>query len=81
VCVFAYLGIGIKADAAGIRHLSTVPEHSGTGLGPLIPVPDWFRHLHYFSILLVVDRSTYNLHVHRRLVVVVLNLLCDVDKL
>ncbi len=31
-----------------IRHLSPVPEHAGTGLCPLIPVPGWFRRLHFF---------------------------------
>ncbi len=32
------LSIGIEADAAGVRHLSPIPKHSGTGLG-LLPVP------------------------------------------
>jgi hypothetical protein len=32
----------------GILYLSLVLEHSGTGLGPLIPVPDWFRHQNFF---------------------------------
>ncbi len=34
---------------SGILYLSPVPEHSGTGLDPLIPVPDWFRHRHFCS--------------------------------
>jgi hypothetical protein len=29
-----------------IHHLIPVLEHSGTGIGLLIPVPDWFRHQH-----------------------------------
>jgi hypothetical protein len=31
---------------AGILYLSPEPEYPGTGLGPLIPVPNWFRHCH-----------------------------------
>jgi hypothetical protein len=44
--------IGTEDEAAdvgmhsGIRNHSLVPEHSCTGLGPLISVPDWFRHRH-----------------------------------
>ncbi len=34
---------------SGTRYFSPVPEHSGTGLGPLIPVLDWFRHRHFCS--------------------------------
>jgi hypothetical protein len=34
---------------SGIRHLSSVPDQSGTGLGLLIPVVDWFRQ-HPFSM-------------------------------
>ncbi len=34
---------------SGILYLSPVPEHSGTGLGPFIPVPDWFQHQHFGS--------------------------------
>ncbi len=30
----------------GIHHLILVLENSGTGMGLLIPVPDWFRHQH-----------------------------------
>ncbi len=30
--------------------LSPVPEHSGTGLGLLIPVPNWFRHRRFLFI-------------------------------
>jgi hypothetical protein len=33
---------------SGILYFSPVPEHSGTGLGPLIPVPDWFWHRNFF---------------------------------
>jgi hypothetical protein len=33
---------------SGVQYLSPVPEHSGTGLGPSNPVPDWFRHHHFF---------------------------------
>ncbi len=29
------------------RYLSPLPKHSGTGLGPLIPVPDWVHLLRY----------------------------------
>ena len=29
---------------SGIMYLSPVQKHSGTGLYPLIPVPNWFRH-------------------------------------
>lgn len=29
--------------ALAFQHLSPVPEHYGTGLGPLITVPDWYR--------------------------------------
>ncbi len=34
---------------SGILYLSPVPEHFGTGLSPLIPVPNWFRHRHFCS--------------------------------
>jgi hypothetical protein len=52
------LGIGIKADAAGIgiRHLNLVPEHSDTSLDPLIPVLERFRHRHSFSFRYRTDR-------------------------
>jgi hypothetical protein len=40
-------GIGIDPEAAGIRHLSSVPERPDTELGPLILVPHWFRHRHF----------------------------------
>ncbi len=33
---------------SGILYLSLVPEHSGTKMGPLNLVPDWFRHQHSF---------------------------------
>ncbi len=32
---------------SGILYLIPVPEHSGTGLGPLTPVPDWVPLLRY----------------------------------
>jgi hypothetical protein len=32
---------------SGILYLSPVPEHSGTGLGPLISEPNWFRHRNF----------------------------------
>ncbi len=49
VCTYVHqghrLGTGIKANSAGIgtgipRHLSPVPEHSGTGLGLITLVPN-----------------------------------------
>jgi len=49
--LLSYLYIGIKADAAGIGIpesdiiVSLVLEQSGTGQGPLIQLPDWFRHV------------------------------------
>jgi hypothetical protein len=62
------------ASAFRILYLSPVPENSGTGMGPLIPVPDWFRIVffvhsgtrltgcHTASILALI--KTYTLHVH-----------------
>jgi hypothetical protein len=41
-------GIGIPAFSISVRY-GTVPEHSGSGLGFLIPVPGWFQHLHSCS--------------------------------
>jgi hypothetical protein len=37
--------------ASAFRHLyhSLLAEHSGTWLGPLITLPDWFRHRHFCS--------------------------------
>jgi hypothetical protein len=37
--------------ALAFRHLyhSLLAEHSGTWLGPLITLPDWFRHRHFCS--------------------------------
>ncbi len=37
------------ASAFRIWLLSPVAEHSGTGLGTLIPVPDWLRDLYSYS--------------------------------
>ncbi len=37
------------ASYSGMRSLSPVPEHSGTGLDPLISIPDWFRIWHFCS--------------------------------
>ena len=49
-----YLGIGIEAmpPASVFRHpvSQSGTGNSGTGLGPLFPVPDWFRHQHFWSI-------------------------------
>ncbi len=40
----------IKYDSTDkFWHLSPDLEHSGTGLGPIILVPDWFRHRHFCS--------------------------------
>ncbi len=55
ICV-CFCIAGHRHRHSGIQHLSPVPEHSGTGLGPLVPVQDWFRHLHYFSFLDQTDR-------------------------
>jgi hypothetical protein len=59
----------------GILNLNTVPEHSGTGLDPLIPVPDWFWHQHFSSFRYRTDwlqdsptfrhlKKGFALHVH-----------------
>jgi hypothetical protein len=42
---------------SGIRNLSPVQEHSGTGLVPLIPIPDWLRHRHFLSDTLHAGQS------------------------
>jgi hypothetical protein len=48
IAFYPLLGTGIEENSAGvgIRHLIRHPvlEHSGTGLGQLFPVLDWFRH-------------------------------------
>jgi hypothetical protein len=36
-------------SASAFRHLSPLPEHSGAGLGPLLPVSNWFQHRHLCS--------------------------------
>ncbi len=58
----------------GILYLSPVPDHSGTGLGPLIPVPDWFRHRNFCSFRYrtdwMPDSPTFR-HLKKLLVVVV----------
>ena len=37
-----------KSQSGAAREQSgAAREHSGTELDPLIPVPDWFRHLHF----------------------------------
>ncbi len=72
---------GIRS-IAGHRHrhscflyLSPVLEHSGTELGPFIPVPDWFRNQHFCSYRYGTDwmpdsltfphfKKRYALHVH-----------------
>jgi hypothetical protein len=86
VCALAAkLGIGIEVDTTStgipaycisVRYRSIpVPKHSGTGLGPLIPVPDWFRHRHFCSFWYRTDwmpdspkfrhlKKRYRLHVH-----------------
>jgi hypothetical protein len=40
---------------SGIWHLSPVPEHSGTGLDTLIPVPDCSRYRHFNSFRYLTD--------------------------
>jgi hypothetical protein len=60
---------------SGILYLSPVPQHFGTGLGPLIPVPNWSQHRHFSSFRYRTDRMQdnptfrnlkkgYTLHVH-----------------
>jgi hypothetical protein len=44
-----------SASRSGILYLSPVPEHSCTGLGPLIPVADWFRHRNFCSFRYQTD--------------------------
>jgi hypothetical protein len=39
-----------------ILYLSPVPEHSGTGLGPLIPVTYWLWHRNFCSFRYRTDR-------------------------
>ncbi len=65
---------GHRHQHAGIRFLSLVPEHSSTGMGPLIPVLDWLWHRHFCSIRYWTDwmpdspafwhKKMYILHVH-----------------
>jgi len=46
------LGISIEVEAAGVgipASCISVRYRSGTGLGPLIPLLDWFWHLHLCS--------------------------------
>jgi len=43
------MGNGIEPEAAGIRHLSSVPERPDTELGSLIPGPHWFQHRIFVS--------------------------------
>ncbi len=44
--------------ASAFRHPVSQPgpEHSGTGLGPLFSVPDWFQHRHFCSFRYLTDR-------------------------
>ncbi len=42
-CVAGHRHQGWCRRHSGIRYLIPVPEHSGTGLSPLVPLPDWFR--------------------------------------
>jgi hypothetical protein len=56
-----FLDLGQKSSEFGHRHysiqyLSPVPEHSGMGLGPLIPVQDWLWHSHYCSFRYRTDQ-------------------------
>jgi hypothetical protein len=44
---------------SGTQHLSPVPEHSGTGLTSLIPVPG-FRHWHFKAFWHRTDMIPYN---------------------
>jgi hypothetical protein len=39
-----------------ILHISPILEHSGTGLGPLIPMPDCSQHWHFKSFRYRTDR-------------------------
>ncbi len=45
---------------SGILHLSPVPEHSVTGLGPLISVKDCPRHRHFNSFRNQTDLMPYS---------------------
>jgi hypothetical protein len=43
----------------GILYLSPVPDYSGSGLGPLIPVSDWFRHPHFCSFRYRTEKGVH----------------------
>jgi hypothetical protein len=45
---------------SGIQHFSPVPEHSGSGLGPLIPVSDCSLHQHLNPFQYRTDRMPYS---------------------
>ncbi len=47
---------GASVFCSGIMYLCPVPDHSGTRLGLLIPVPNWFRHLYFFTFQNRIDR-------------------------
>jgi hypothetical protein len=50
---------GHRHRHSGIRHLSPVSEHSGTGLLPLILVLDWlqYRFLFFYSVIIQYGRA------------------------
>ena len=52
-----YIFIKVNSEISKSANLSPVPEHSCTKLGPLIPVLDWFLHLHSFSWQYRTDRT------------------------
>jgi hypothetical protein len=59
---------------SGILYISPIPEHSGTGLDPLIPVPDWFHPQNFCSFRYRTDWMPGSLtfrHLKKLLVVVV----------
>ncbi len=54
-CVFSLFSMKYKGSRLlnyvkhfSIRHLNLVPDHSITGLGSIIPVPEWLQHRHFF---------------------------------
>jgi hypothetical protein len=44
-------------------YLSPVPEHSGSGLGPLIPIPDCFWHRNFVQSDILKFKKGYTLHI------------------
>jgi hypothetical protein len=39
----------VSQSGTGVFRYRIGSSYSGTGLGPLIPVPEWFRHQHFYS--------------------------------